>query len=112
MTVFQFPSHNNIGRHGEIIPWQLNVDELLFTNFAGGCLIIPAGLSVTTVSVVVSDQSGGTYVPLFDDQNQKMDLPVTAGQAHIIKPAIYGASCWLKLNGNAGDENIFFCPKG
>jgi hypothetical protein len=78
-------------------------DEIDVRQMAGGSVLVPAGSSLTSLTIYMSMQIGGTYVPASDVQ---VSFAVRAGSGHkILDVAFYGAG--LKLVGDAvGTVNV------
>lgn len=74
-------------------------DEILFEEFAGGFVYVPAGSSLTTLTWYTAPNSGGTYLAANTEDPAAVAQTVAAGNAYAMPSALYGAFC-LKIKGN------------
>lgn len=73
--------------------------EVVLAEFVTGTAFIPAGSTITTLTFYAAVESGGTYLPLYDD-GLAVTLSVAAGQSHRLPVALAGAVA-IKLVGDA-----------
>ena len=82
--------------------------EIYYGPFKSGILNFPSTTTVTTVSVYVANEAGGTYNLLRDASGAAKSItvpnPATNGAAVQI-PAEADGALYLKLVGNAADAN-------
>lgn len=75
-------------------------EEILFKEFSGGCVYVPAGSSITTLTWYTASESGGTYLPASDEDGVAVTQTVAHTNAYAIPSALFGCAC-LKIKGNA-----------
>jgi hypothetical protein len=81
--------------------------EFDMSEFAGGIIIIPAEWTAAGLSFLVSDRSGGTFVPLIDsDGTTLVEVPsVSATGAYTIPAEVFGADS-IKLRSQTGGTPV------
>lgn len=82
-------------------------DEIPFGSYGGGHVVIPttAGASVTSLTWYVSDKSGGTFLPLYDEDGVAVAQTVSHTKTYAIPSAVFGAR-FVKILANAAGTLI------
>jgi hypothetical protein len=82
-------------------------DEIDLRELAGGSIQLDDGSPVTLVTIWASHQSGGTYVPAYDDDDTLLTLVTSHSTIRRIPEAVFGFP-FIKLVGNAADDVTLF----
>jgi hypothetical protein len=82
-------------------------EEINFSGYAGGVVFIPttAGASITTLTWYAAEKSGGTYLPLSDEDGVAVAQTVSHTKVYALPSALYGCR-FLKAVGNAAGTII------
>lgn len=88
--------------------------EVDFGPWAGGVLILPAGITATTLAVHVANGPGGTYVPLYNSAGQVFvnGATVAAQRAYSLPVETYPALMMKFVSNQAAVEALALLVKG
>lgn len=64
-------------------------------------IILPAAFTSTTISFTVSNLPQGTYVALYDETGVLVSVPVVAGRAYALPPALAAFPFFKIVSGSA-----------
>jgi hypothetical protein len=87
-----------------------NSTEILFGPYAGATFFVPAGSALSSITWYSSDVPGGTYLPMYDENNVICTQTVSAGRAYQLPTALFG--CRVIKGVDAGAGTISITPKG
>jgi hypothetical protein len=73
--------------------------EIPMAGWTHGSIVIPAGSSLTEITLYGSHELGGTYYPLYDSAGNEVDMDVTHTKIYELPDAIY-ACAGLKVVGS------------
>jgi len=85
-------------------------EEIIYSDRAGGRFHVPTGSSITSITWYDAPESGGTFLPSYDEFGAAITQTVAAGQSYEIPVALAGARV-LKAVGDA-DGTIVIILKG
>lgn len=82
-------------------------DEIPFGNYSSGIVMVPttAGASVTSLTYYVCEKSGGTFLPLSDQDGVAVTQTVSHTKAYEMPSALFGAR-FVKILANAAGTLI------
>lgn len=110
----------SIDRTSKLLPINVSSNIALCTEielspYAGAMVLIPAGLTLTTLAVHVAEKKGGTYLPLYDASGAVLVNGAVAllhTRSYMLPIAAFAAASVKLVSNQAAVEAIFVTPKG
>jgi hypothetical protein len=88
-----------------VIPTAANIataTAINFKDFVGGSVEVPAGSSLTTITYWACMTEDGTYLALYDKNNNPVTQTVAAERIYALKDEVFNCA-FIKMTGNAAE---------
>ena len=77
-----------------------------FSEYAGGCIYVPTGSSLTSLTFHIAPKYDGTYLAAYDDSSLSAPaavvLTVSAAKAYPLPACLYGAGAFKMVGDTTG----------